>query len=313
LSEDWSYHPVSIKIRLGDKTLLAPKLWLQVREVSLDNDAPPVAQPQPPTEALQADCQGFLIRSLGVVGTQPVLRMQQGYLCYVPSQYSRYYIDMRQSFDEYKNKFSSKTRSTINRKVRKYAEHCGGDISWRVYRTPQEMPEFYRLARAVSRITYQEKLLDAGLPDSGEFLDEMEGLAQQGRMRGFILFHQNQPVSYLYCPINNGILIYAFLGYDPDYMNYSVGTVLQWLALEYLFKEDSFRFFDFTEGQSEHKKLFATHSVQCANVFFLRSSLRNRLLLHSQKAFDDVSKSVGDKLHQLGIKTIVRKLIRFGG
>ena len=31
------------------------------------------------------------------------------------------------------------------------------------------MPEFFRLARAVSRITYQEKLLDAGLPDWRSF------------------------------------------------------------------------------------------------------------------------------------------------
>lgn len=302
-----------IKIRLGDKTLLAPELWLQVREVSLDDEAPPVTEPEPPTEALQADSQGFLIRSLGVVGKQPVLRRMQGYLCYVPSQYPRYYIDMRQSFDEYKNKFSSKTRSTLNRKVRKYAEYCGGGISWRTYTTPDEMFEFYESARAVSRITYQEKLLDAGLPESGEFRDEMARRAEQGQVRGFILFHQNRPVSYLYCPVSNGVLIYAFLGYDPDYMNYSVGTVLQWLALQHLFGERCFRFFDFTEGQSEHKKLFATHSVQSANVFFLRSSLPNSLLIHAQKVLDDFSKTVGDMLGRLGIKTMVKKLIRASG
>ncbi|MBA4141478.1 MAG: GNAT family N-acetyltransferase [Nitrosospira sp.] len=300
-----------MKIRLGDKTLLAPKLWLQVREVGLDDELPPVVEPQPPSEPLQADSQGFLIRSLGVVGQQPVLRRQQEYLCYVPSQYPRYYIDMSQSFEEYKRKFSSKTRSTLSRKVRKYAEHCGGTISWRVYHAVEEMPEFFRLARVVSRITYQEKLLDAGLPDSEEFLHEMERLAQQGRVRGFILFYHNQPVSYLYCPVDNGVLIYAFLGYDPDYMDFSVGTVLQWLALEYLFEERSFRFFDFTEGESEHKKLFATHSVQCANVFFLRKSLRNMLLLHAQRTVDRFSKSMGAALYQFGLKTMVKKLMRF--
>jgi CelD/BcsL family acetyltransferase involved in cellulose biosynthesis len=218
---------------------------------------------------------------------------------------------MRQSFDEYKNKFSSKTRSTLNRKVRKYAEYCGGGISWRTYTTPDEMHEFYELARAVSRITYQEKLLDAGLPESREFRDEMGRRAQQGQVRGFILFHQNRPVSYLYCPINNGVLIYAFLGYDPDYMSYSVGTVLQWLALQHLFEERCFRFFDFTEGQSEHKKLFATDSVQSANVFFLRSNLRNAFLLHSQRAVDRLSKLIGDKLDQIGLKSKITKITRF--
>jgi CelD/BcsL family acetyltransferase involved in cellulose biosynthesis len=303
---------VPIKLQLGDRTLLASKLWLQVREVGLDDETPPVAEPITPADSLQANSQGFLIRSLRIADKQPTLRAQHDYLCYVSSQHQRYYIDMRQSFEEYKSKFSSKTRSTLNRKVKKYAEHCGGNISWKIYKSAGEMPEFFRYARTVSEITYQEKLLDAGLPDSEEFLGEMEQLAQQGHARGFILFHEDKPVSYLYCPVSNGVLIYAFLGYDPGYMNYSVGTVLQWLALEHLFEERLFRFFDFTEGQSEHKKLFATHSVQCANVFFLRNNLRNKALLYSQRAVDDFSRLAGDTLNQLGLKSKVKKMMRFG-
>ena len=301
-----------IKIQLGDKTLLAPKLWLQVREAGLDDEAPPVAEPTAPADPLQVGSQGFLLRSLRIAGPQPVLRRQGSYLCYVPAQYPRYYIDMQQSFAEYKGKFSSKTRSTISRKIRKYTEHCGGSISWRVYRSPGEMAEFFRLARTVSKITYQERLLDAGLPDSEEFCEEMERLAQQDRVRAFLLFHQDRPVSYLYCPISNGVVIYAYLGYDPEYMNFSVGTVLQWLALEYLFDEKIFRFFDFTEGQSEHKKLFATGSVQCANVFFVRDNLRNVCLLQMQRAVDHFSKFTGDRLEQLGIKASLKRLIRSG-
>jgi CelD/BcsL family acetyltransferase involved in cellulose biosynthesis len=280
--------------------------------VGLDDETPPVAEPITPADSLQANSQGFLIRSLRIADKQPTLRAQHDYLCYVSSQHQRYYIDMRQSFEEYKSKFSSKTRSTLNRKVKKYAEHCGGNISWKIYKSAGEMPEFFRYARTVSEITYQEKLLDAGLPDSEEFLGEMEQLAQQGHARGFILFHEDKPVSYLYCPVSNGVLIYAFLGYDPGYMNYSVGTVLQWLALEHLFEERLFRFFDFTEGQSEHKKLFATHSVQCANVFFLRNNLRNKALLYSQRAVDDFSRLAGDTLNQLGLKSKVKKMMRFG-
>jgi len=303
---------VPIKLQLGDRTLLASKLWLQVREVGLDDETPPVAEPITPADSLQANSQGFLIRSLRIADKQPTLRAQHDYLCYVSSQHQRYYIDMRQSFEEYKSKFSSKTRSTLNRKVKKYAEHCGGNISWKIYKSAGEMPEFFRYARTVSEITYQEKLLDAGLPDSEEFLGEMEQLAQQGHARGFILFHEDKPVSYLYCPVSNGVLIYAFLGYDPGYMNYSVGTVLQWLALEHLFKERLFRFFDFTEGQSDHKKLFATHNVQCANVFFLRDNLRNIVLSNTQRSINQFSKTAGDILDQFGIKTTMRRLMRFG-
>ena len=303
---------VPIKLQLGEKTLFAPELRLQVREIGLDDETPPVAVPMPPVAALQPGNQGFLIRSLRVAGEQPVLARRNGYLCYIPSQHRRYYIDMRLTFEEYRSKFSSKTRSTLNRKIRKYAEHCGGEISWKVDLCVHEMPEFFSLARAVSMTTYQEKLLDAGIPGSDGFYRGMEQLARQGCVRGFILFHGNQPVSYLYCPVINKVVIYAYLGYDPRYMDYSVGTVLQWLALEYLFEERSFHFFDFTEGQSEHKRLFATHHVQCANVFFLRSNLRNMLLLGSQRIVDNLSKLVGDVLDHFGLKSKIKKMIRFG-
>lgn len=312
MNKNWHYHQVPLKLKLGDMTLLTYKLWLQVREVGLDDDTPPITKPTPPSDSLHSNSQGFLVRSMRVIDEQPVLQKQQDYISYISSQYLRYYIDMQQSFAEYKNKFSSKTRSTLKRKIKKYTEYCDGSITWKIYKSVEEMSEFFKYARTVSKITYQEKLLDAGLPDSDEFLHEMEQLAQQGHVRGFILFHQTQPISYLYCPVNNGVLSYAFLGYDPSYMNFSVGTILQWFALEHLFEERCFRFFDFTEGQSEHKKLFATHSIYCANVFFLRNNLRNRFLLYSQIVMDYISKSTGDGLEQLGLKSKIKKMMRFG-
>ena len=141
---------------------------------------------------------------------------------------------------------------------------------------------------------------------------EMEKLARDGNVRGFILFHNDQPVAYLYCPVSNGVLIYAFLGYNPEYMRFSVGTILQWLALEYLFEERCFSFFDFTEGQSDHKKLFATDSFRCANVYFLRKNVPNLFLLQSHRAVDYFSKFIGDKLEQFGLKVKIKKLMRFG-
>ena len=39
---------VPIKLQLGEKTLFAPELRLQVREIGLDDETPPVAVPMPP-------------------------------------------------------------------------------------------------------------------------------------------------------------------------------------------------------------------------------------------------------------------------
>jgi hypothetical protein len=73
-------------------------------------------------------------------------------------------------------------------------------------------------------------------------------LAAGGQVRAYLLFDGERP--YLYCPVQGDVVIYRYLGYDPDYARMSVGTVLQWLALEELFREARFRMFDFTEGES---------------------------------------------------------------
>ena len=72
-------------------------------------------------------------------------------------------------------------------------------------------------------------------------------------------------------------------------------------------EENSFRFFDFTEGQSDHKKLFATDSVHCANVFFLRNNLHNLFLSYMQIAINQFSKLTGDALEHFGVKTTYKK------
>ena len=154
--------------------------------------------------------------------------------------------------------------------------------------------------------------MDAGLPDSEAFQSELESLAAQDLARGYILFDGQKPTAFLFCPIRDGVLLYQYLGYDPDYMNWSAGTVLQWLALEAIFNEGRFSIFDFTEGQSDHKRFFATDSVGCANVYFLRKTLGNMLLVNAHIGMEDLSKKAGDLLDRMGLKTKIKKLIRFG-
>ena len=307
----WELRRVPFKYQLSDWTLASLSLRLQMMSMPL-SESPAAPLPVPPDVPLEEGSQGFFIRAMPLEPGQPVFSQAGPFLCYIPLQYKHYYIDLRQSFDDYKAKFSSKTRSTITRKVKRWAEHGGGGVHWKVFKTPEEMDEFFQLARTVSLTTYQERLLEAGLPDAPEYLAEMKRLAAVDSARGFILFDAGRPVSYLYCPVSDGVVIYAFLGYDPQYLKLSVGTVLQWLALEHLFNEGRFRFFDFTEGQSEHKRLFATHSVPSGNVIFVRRNLANLFVIYTHDGFARLSTWLGVTLDRLGWKPAVKRLIRSG-
>lgn len=308
----WEYRRVPLKFRVSDYTLFTVHVPLQSRSVGLLEHAAPAERLVPPSDRPAPDSEGFFVHAVPVAAPLPAVASSGDYLCYVPLQYRHCFIDFAGSFEEYQRKFSSKTRATLNRKIRKYTEHCGGSLRLQVYKTPPAMREFLRHARDVSVKTYQERLLDAGIPETEEFVRDMEGLAADGRVRAYILFDRETPVSYLYCPARDGVLTYAFLGYDPAYIGLSAGTVLHWLAIKQLFEEGKFRYLDFTEGYSEHKRLFATHQLDCANVIFLRKSARNAVLVYSHLAVDRLSGSLGRLLDRLGLKARVRRMLRFG-
>ncbi len=309
---EWTMGKVPLKYQLSDRTLFRVSLPLAYRSVKVGQsvegatlDTPPSATPLPHTE-------GFLIRAMPIEGAPSKILRMDGYIRYIPIRYTHSYIDLSLGVEEYQRKFSSKTRSTLRRKIRKYADYCGGEIPWRLYTKKKQMREFHRLARRVSALSYQERTLGLGLPESEQFLSRLEDLATQNRVVASLLFHEETPVSYLCCLAREDALTYDYQGYDPAYSKQSVGTVLFWLTLERLLQEKRFRIFDFTEGESQHKRLFSTHNIECANVFFLNDNLRNRFLVRTHAGVDYVSKRLGVLLDRLGVKARVKRLLRFG-
>lgn len=256
------------------------------------------------------DGDGFYHPSAPIDPDLPVLDRRDGFLRYVPARFQRHFIDLSTTMEDYAATFSGKTRNTLRRKVRKFAELNGGELDWRAYATPPEMAEFYTLAREISARTYQERLLDAGLPEDDAFHADMMRRAETGRVRAYLLFLQDQPVSYLYLPVEDDRLIYAYLGYDPEHAKHSPGTVLQWLVVEALFAEGRFRYFDFTEGQGAHKELFGTNSIFCANVFFLKDTARNRRMVGLHRALSTMSDRMVGWLDRLGVKQTIKKWLR---
>lgn len=307
----WLQRNVLLKFALSDLTLFKAMLPLQVRMLRLTDKVQAALELGPPPGPLPAGCEGFAILGLPLAHQPPALRKQDGYLYYVQKQYLHYSIDLSTSHETYEAKFSSKTRSTIHRKIRKFAKQCGGEIHWRTYRTQEELDVFFALATPLSKHTYQEQLLSAGLPDEARFRSEGRALAERDQVRAYLLFDGERPVSYLYCPVENGVLSYSYVGYDPAYLHQSVGTILQWLAVEQLFKEQKFRYFDFTEGQSDHKRLFSTDERMCANVYMVRQTLRNGLLLRLHLATDRISSALGVVLERMGVKARIKRILRF--
>lgn len=228
----------------------------------------PGAVPLPPAGLIPDTC-GYVIWSQPLSTKVPRLRWRGGSLVYAAQQYERYFVDLDMAYEAYLQKFSSKSRSTLRRKLRRFAELGDGTIDSRTYRTTDELREFFRLALPLSGVSYQERLFGKGLPNEESLRASILELASQDKVRGYLLFLQGEPIAYLLCPSLGGVLTYEWQGYDQRYAFLSPGTVLLMEVLQSLFTEKAFSLLDFTEGEGEHKQFFSTHSRLCADIFVL--------------------------------------------
>ncbi len=299
--------PVPVRFTLGSRHLLSIPRELVTVSFGLPQLIAGDAVRLP---ALPPGCDGYRVLSAPVDRIDPILRAHPETLIGGIQSYRRHYIEMAGTFEDYLACFSAKTRSTLRRKCRKFAREAGGELDIREYRTSSEMGEFLRHAVPLSERTYQARLLDAGLPQDEAAREEMGSRAEQDRVRAYLLFAGGEAVSYLYLPVDRGVVRYAWLGYDEAWARLSPGTVLQMEALERLFAEGRYRWFDFTEGEGAHKAMFGTGSVECCSFLLLRGDLPNRLLLGSLKAFDGgvaIAKSLAEKT---GALSPARKALR---
>lgn len=271
--------PVRLPFRIGIRTLGHVRMRLVRIEIGICQ-ARVGAELRLPM--LPADSDGFLITGLA----ESQIPGQSGLLGIVRQRYDRCYVALDRGFDAYLGGFSAKSRSTLRRKLRRFADESGGALDMRFYRTPPEIEDFYGLARPLSASTYQERQLGMGLPSGPRAVDAMRRLAAEDLLRAFLLFLKGRPVAYLYLPGEGEALTYAHLGYDREFAHLSPGTVLQVEALRALMDEGRFRLLDFSGGEGQHKALFATGTIPTVDMLLLRPTLRNRMRGTSLAAFD---------------------------
>lgn len=307
----WEVRSVPLKFRLGERTVFKLTLKMAVGTAHFTELTEDAFASWSQWDSVPDSVHGVLIKSQPVSAELPRLTRLPAGIRYVPAQYRRFYLEFGSTFAEYLQKFSSQSRNKRKKEVRRFAESSGGAIDLRSYRTPQELAEFLREARALSQLTFQERLLDAGLPASDAYRSQLLETGAAGRIRAFILFHAGRPAAYLLYEIRGpGIVLSMYTGYDPQLRSLSPGTVVHYLSIEQLFGEGGLRMLDFTEGEGTHKQYFATGSQLCADIYFLKPGLRVALLLRTHAAFDALSRAAVSALNRLGLKARIKKLIR---
>ena len=299
--------PLPLKFQIGARTLASIRRDLVRVPLSLDDALDGDLPDLPP---LDPAADGYLVTSLPLHQRHAIAFAAGSSIAFTRQTYTRRYADLTIGFDAYLDRLSSNTRSAIKRKGKKVAAASGGALDVRRYATPAELRDFHEIARQLALGTYQERLMGAGLPDTPDFVQRMYAMAAEGRVRAWLLHVGGEPAAYLYCPIHAGTVIYEFVGHDPRFNDLSVGAVLQVEALRDLFADPACRRFDFTEGDGQHKRQFATGGVECCDLLLLRPTVANRLALTALAGFDGTMALGKAGVQRLGLHDLAKKVRR---
>lgn len=300
--------PTSLKFEIGARTLATIQRHLVRLPLTLDEAR---AERLPVLAPLPREAHGYVITSLPESLVPALVKASGDMLPFIRQRYTRYFTDFGIGFDAWWNGLSSNARQGLKRKAKKIAVESGGDLDVRAFRTPQELEAFHDVARRISLRTYQERLLGSGLPDSPEFLATMAAAGAADQVRAWLLYIAGEPAAYLYCPvIEGGVVLYAHVGHDPAFNELSPGAVLQLEAMRDLFEEGRFARFDFTEGEGQHKRQFATGGVACVDLFLLRPSLANRVTMAALGGFNHGVAGVKALVQRVGAEKLAKKVRR---
>jgi CelD/BcsL family acetyltransferase involved in cellulose biosynthesis len=132
------------------------------------------------------------------------------------------------------------------------------------------MLEFQRIAVAISEKTYKKEI-GWTFQSSTEFGQSLVTDAGNNAVRGLVLYGNGVPAAYVFCRIQNSIIYYTHIGYDPQFSESSPGTVLLYVLLERLFAEQAFTYLDFLGGVYwQYKQVYSTVQLPSVTLLYAR-------------------------------------------
>ncbi len=278
MTGEWIQKPQFLDFRLGPLKLGRAALQASVLNTPFI-ELPKEVEQTLVSRAELHGCEAAVIPGHPDTATAPTLAYRNDLIRYVSFREVRFLVDLRGNFADYLSKFSAKRRGNLLRTVKKFTELSGGELDCREFHDAEEMLEFQRIAVEISSKTYKQRIGWA-FQSSAEFSRELVEDSEKKAVRGYVLFCNGTPAAYAFCRVQESIVYYTHIGYDPQFSEHSPGTVLLYLLIERLFAEGSFTYLDFLGGAYwQYKQVFSTVQMPSATLFYFLPTLRNRSLI----------------------------------
>ena len=213
------------------------------------------------------------------------------------------------SFEQYMAKFSSKHRKNLNREIKRIRDGVLGAMLFERFERLEEINPFLERAVEVSKKTYQWTLHQQGLSATEKLRARLTFAARNGWMRCYLLTCGGTPCAFVVGFQHSGRFLLHEIGFDPELARYSVGTVLQFMAVQDLFEYHRPEILDLGD-YGGYKETLSTESYQQAKVFLFRPGAYGRFIRAGYSCCEWTTRAVASILSRLQLKTTIRQRIR---
>ncbi len=168
--------------------------------------------------------------------------------------------------------FSGKTRREIRRKTRNVERAFPDQVQLKCFSDVSELDAGLCDAMRVTVTTWQY-YLGVGLTDTAQTREAFRFSARQGWLRIYVLYLKDTPCAFLVGQLYDKVFYCQYTGYNPNFTQFSVGSLLTARAFEDLAAAGVQRV-DLGEGGQEHNRRLGCHMSEEGTVHVYSPTLR---------------------------------------
>ncbi len=241
----------------------------------------------------------FLYRSAGTMSH---------FLCrdYLPITHLHWQTRVPDTDEEFNATISRKRRKEWKRLGRRLEQDAGGPLEMKFYDQLCDLDFFIDIASKISSITYKN-VINAGFNDTLETRSMLAQAAQNGWWRAYILWAGEVPCAFETGIIYGNTYFAEAIGYNPEWSNFSPGTILFVKVLEDLSRSTDVKVFDYGFGDAAYKERFGTESWPEASLYIFAPRLYPVFVNILRSSVTGLNAVLGYFTNKIGSSDVVKR------
>jgi hypothetical protein len=194
-----------------------------------------------------------------------------------------------------------------NRKIDLSAKNS--EYMMRCFKTKNELDTYFEHAEVVAKKSYQ-RALGVGFKLTDQHFRQAEIAANRGWFRGYVLYKNTIPVAFEEDYVCNGHCFNPYVGYNQDYRQSSIGTVLMVNAWKEMITNANAKVYDFGFGDGEYKRRFFDESVKEGELLILSITVKN-FFIHTLLSLNlGIDSMIKKTMKSLGVYNVIKRVWR---